>query len=323
MKSYTALRNLYAKFTQNDTANNLADGDNYINDSIRTVYNLRGGKWWFLEGTKDVATIANQREYQVPNGFRKIMDLYVSVGSTIYLPEPVYDPDRWNLILAYRIGASDTPMFYFRRGNKVAFAPIPASTGSLITFRGRLQPSDLSIADYTTGSVVSITSGATALIGTGTTWTADMVGRYIRITQTTAANGGDGEWYQIGTYTSATSIGLLKPYEGTTITAGTAAYTIGQMSLIPEAYDTAPVYRAAAQYWEANGEVARAQQYWMLYDGGYEMGKTKIYGGLIGQMLENEGETMEGVYLAPFGSRANVVNTGAWWSPWQSNATGL
>jgi hypothetical protein len=95
------------------------------------------------------------------------------------------------------------------------------------------------------------------------------------------------------------------------------------MSLIPEAYDTAPVYRASALYWEANGEVARAQQYWRLYDGGYEAGMTKVYGGLVGQMLENEGETVEGAYIPPFGSVSNVVNTGTWYSPWQSNASGF
>lgn len=323
MKSYTSLRNLYSKFTQNTTTNNLTDGDGYINDSLRTVYNLRGGKWWFLETTKTVSTVAGQREYQVPNDLRKVMDLYVTVGDTIYMPEPVFDPNRWKLILAYRMGTSDVPLFYYRQGNKVAFAPIPASNGNTITFRGRKQYGDLNAADYTTGTIAAIANGATTVTGTATAWTSGMAGRWIRITSTAAANGGDGEWYEISSITDATTLELVKPYQGTSIVAGTAAYTIGQMSEIPEAYDTAPVYRAAALYWTANGELARANQYWRQYDGGYEAGLTKVYGGLIGQMLENEGETIEGTYLAPFGSQANVVNTGTWFSPWQSDASGF
>lgn len=323
MKSYTALRNLYSKFTQNTTPNNLTDGDGYINDSIRTLYNLRGGKWWFLEGTQTISTQASIQSYQVPNKFRKLMDIYVQVGNTIYMPEAVYDPNRWKLILAYRLGESDIPLFWYRDGNKVYFAPTPASNTSFIHFRGRLQPGDLSFADYTTGTITTATVDDETIVGSGTSWTTGMAGRWIKITPTAAANGGDGEWYQIASVTNSTTLELVKKYEGTSIAAGSAAYTMGDMSLIPEAYDTAPVYRAAAQYWEANGEIARAQQYWKLYDGGYEAGLTKVYGGLIGQMLENEAETREGVYIPPFGTEANLVNTGAWWSPWQSNASGF
>lgn len=391
MKSYTALRNLYGVWTNNTTTANLTNGDGYINDSLRTIYNLRGGKWKFLEDTIEVETREEQRSYEIPNKFRKVMDVYVTVGDTVYMPEPVFDPNKWKLILAYRMGISDIPMFYYVENQKIHFAPVPATDGNIVTVRGRLQPSDLNIADYTTGTIQSIpypkeltanvavgatsatflvawglpsgeyrmlfntgevrtvtltnastavtwtdaltelaspdthvnsSSDGTIVTGNGTTWTEDMVGRYIRITQTTAANGGDGQWYEIGEWYDSTHIALVKTYTGTFIDSGTAAYTIGQMSLLPEAYDTAPIYRAVAQYWDGAGETDRAMGYWMKYDGGYEMGRTKVYGGLIGQMLENEGESIEGTYIPPFGSTSNIVNTGAWFSPWQSDASG-
>jgi len=165
-----------------------------------------------------LATVAAQQAYQIPNKVARIMDLYVIVGSVTYMPTPIEDPVKWKQIIASNLGQSDVPLFYYKQGNnKILLAPTPSSSSNTITFRGRLKVRDLNIADYTTGSVVSITNGATALVGTGTTWTADMVGRYIRITETDAANGGDGYWYEIGSYTSATSIGLLKPYQGTTI----------------------------------------------------------------------------------------------------------
>lgn len=313
MKTYTTLRNTTAKYCNVSTSDTvkMALIDVNINDSIRTMSNLQGGKLRFLEATKDMATVADQEGYQIPNGFRKLIDVSIYSGATgattdtLYMPEMVFDPTKWKLIKAYRLGTSDVPYFTYVENTKYYIQPIPATSGNLITLRGRLQTRDLGIADYTTGTITSIANGGTALVGSNTVWTADMVGRYIQITETTAANGGDGFWYQIGTYTSATSIGLLKPYEGTSISAGTAAYTIGQCSVIPEAYDTGIVYRATALYWD-NQKDERAKGYWLKYDGGNEAGFSKEYGGLIGQMLANEGETEEGSYVPPFGSTPNL-----------------
>lgn len=322
MKTFTILKNLYSSTIKNTTADVVTLGEQYINDSIRTICNLQSGKLRFLESTKNMTTVAGQESYQIPNGFRKIIDMYVYSGAgsatdTIYMPEMVFDPTKWKLIKAYRLGQGDVPYFTYVENQKYSIQPIPNTTGNLITIRGRLQVNDLSIADYTTGSIVSIANGGTALVGSGTTWTQDMVGRYIRITQTTAANGGDGFWYQIGGWTDATHMTLLKPYEGTSIVAGSAAYTLGQCSVIPEAYDVAIVYRSAALYWQQQGNLARAKTYWMMYDGGNEAGYSKEYGGIISQMLANEGETEEGAYLPPFASSSATIQTAPYYFPYQ------
>lgn len=311
-RTYTQLLNDYQRLTNNTETANQTFGAIQINDSIRTIYNLQGGKLRFLEDTETISTVANQEAYQTPNKFRKIIDLYVRVGTgtsaTIYMPEMIFDPTRWKLVLAYRLGTNDFPYFTYVENNQFRLQPIPSSSGNDIVIRGRLQIKGLTIADYTTGTIVSIANGATAVIGSGTTWTADMVGRFIQITETTAANGGDGLWYQIGTFTDATHIGLLKPYEGTSISAGSAAYTIGQCSLIPEAYDIAIVYRSTAIYYQQQGDLTRAKTYWMMYDGGMEAGYIDKYGGIIQQLLDNEGETEEGAYVPPFGkSNVNIM----------------
>lgn len=327
MRTWTTFRSDTQKFINNNESGTLTLIGTLVNDSIRTICNLQGGKLRFLEATKNMSTVASQEGYQIPNGFRKLIDMYVYSGSgsstdTIYMPEMVFDPTKWKLIKAYRLGTQDVPYFTYVENQKYYIQPIPATSGNLITLRGRLAVRDLSIADYTTGTIVSIANGGTALVGSGTTWTADMVGRYIRITETTAANGGDGFWYEIGAFTDSTHLTLLKPYEGTSISAGSAAYTIGQTSVIPEAYDVAVVYRATALYWEQNNDLERAKTYWMLYDGGMEAGLKDEYGGIISQMLANEGETEEGSYLPPFGSQNNIVQTGPYYFPYQQ-ATGF
>lgn len=324
MKTFTTLRNTTAKFCNvsiNDTVK-LTLIDVNINDSIRTMCNLHGGKLRFLEATKNMATVADQEGYQIPNGFRKLIDMYVYSESTasstaaIYTPEMVFDPTKWARIKQALLGSQNVPYFTYVENRKFYMQPIPQTTGNLITLRGRLQTKDLTIADYTTGSIVSIANGGTALVGTLTTWTADMVGRYIQITETTAANGGDGFWYEIGAYVSATALTLTKPYEGLVI-AGTAAYTLGQVSAIPEAYDVGICYRSAALYWQNQNDLVRAKSYWLQYDGGKEAGLARDYGGIVSEMIITEGEQEEGSYIAPFGSTSPFPNNGPYYFPFQ------
>lgn len=310
MLTYTTSLSTYQGWTD-DSTENATKGAQFLNDSIRTVCNLQGGKLRFLEATKDMTTVADQEAYQIPAKFRKLIDLYIYSGSgsssdTIYTPEMVFDPTKWKSIKQARYGSSSTPYFTYVENQKYYINPIPSVTGNLITLRGRINVPELSIADYTTGTIVSIANAGTALVGSGTTWTADMVGRYINIPKTTAAGGGDGLWYEIGAYVSATALTLLKPYEGTSIAAGSATYTIGQVSPIPEAYQMAYIYRACALYWEDKSDGDKAKRFWLRYDGGNEAGYNNDYGGLISQMLANEGETEEGAYIPPFGSTLNT-----------------
>lgn len=323
-RSYTTYRNdIAANVAVNTSATAaMAIIDKNLNDSINTVCNLQGGKLRFLESTKEMSTVANQETYQIPNGFRKLIDMYFYSGdgssnNTIYSPEMVFDPTKWKLILQYRLGTGSVPYFTYVQNTTYKVQPIPDTTGNLIVLRGRLQIRNLTIADYTTGSIVSIANAGTAVIGVGTSWTSDMVGRYLNITETTAANGGDGFDYEIAAVADSTHLTLVKPYEGTSISAGTALYTMGQCAVIPQAYDVAVVYRATALYWQKEGDLARAKTYWMMYDGGMEAGYTDDYGGLIQQMLDNEGETEEGGYIPPFASSSTTIMTAPYYFPFQ------
>lgn len=325
MKTYSQLLSQYQQDTNNAQTSNQTFGGDKINDSIFTICNLQGGKLRFLESTKNMETVADQETYQIPNGFRKLIDMYIYSGSgsssdTIYAPTMVFDPTKWKVILQYRYGSGDVPYFTYVERTTYKIQPIPSTTGQLIVLRGRLQIRNLTIADYTTGTIVSVANGGTAIVGSGTTWTQDMVGRYIQITETSAANGGDGYWYEIGGFTDATHITLTKPYEGVSISAGSATYTIGQCSVIPEAYQPAILYRSEALYWEQQNDIQRAKVCWLKYDGGVEAGYARDYGGLIGEMLDNEGETEEGAYIPPFGNagiNGNIVQTNAYYYPWQ------
>jgi hypothetical protein len=96
--------------------------------------------------------------------------------------------------------------------------------------------------DYTTGTIT--TASGTGIVGSGTSWTSAMAGRSIKITEPT----GDGEWYKISSVTNATNLVLDKPYQGTSIVAGTVTYTIGDVSEFPEEFAMLPVYKALVLY---------------------------------------------------------------------------
>lgn len=306
MLTYTGSRNLYGEFTRDASTANLTLGDTYINESIRTICALNSGNWWFLEDTKDIATVASQASYDIPAKFSRLIDAYITVGTTIYMPEYVASYERWKLVLAYNLGTSDVPSFFYVNKGNISFQPIPASNSNTITVRGRLGINDMNVADYTTGTIVTATNGSTAIVGNGTSWNSSMVGKFIRITATGAVKGGDNVWYEIESVTDATNLVLVKNYNGTSIATGTAAYIIGQASVIPEEFQIAPIYRATALFYQArNPELAST--YWKLYDGGKEIGLTNQYGGIIGAMIEAN-QTKEGNYLPPFGSRVNTIN---------------
>lgn len=260
MKTFTTLSSLYTSITNNAESANVTLGNQWLNDGNRII--LGSFPWWFMEKTSTLSTVASQQAYELPNDCLQLTGVTVTIGANAYVPKLSPSLEHWNRLNMNTSVTSDIPEYYFVFGTQLKFYPKPSSsTASAITFTYRKRIPDLSIADYTTGTITSLTNGATAIVGSSTTWTADMVGRWIRITQTSAAGGGDGQWYEIGSYTSATSIGLLKPYQGTTLSGATAAYTIGQVPPYPETYHTLPVQYALGQYWEQKGDLQRATKH--------------------------------------------------------------
>lgn len=304
MKTKTTYLQLYKAITKNNTAQNEAMGLAWLNESARTIGNINKGTWKWLEKEETILTVANQVAYQIPNKFRKVMSTYIQLPNSngvIYRPVKIYTEDDWELILQSKLGYSDTVRYQFidERAREIKYQPIPATTGNYLKIRGRLKITDLTRDDYTTGHITDATTDDTLIEGSGTSWNSSMIGSWIQIAQTSTSVSGDGLWYEIAQVLSPTQLVLLKPYQGETVTGASLSYTIGQTYPIPEAYDMAPLYRALALYWDWQRDQKQSERYWLLYDGGNEIGKSDDVGGIIGQMLEEEGESFEGPYISP------------------------
>ncbi len=286
---------------------------------------IGGGKWPWLEIDEQVLTVAAQEYVEIPNHIRRVITARqqngVTAGSAIYPIRMIFDQQRWDYILAMLLGQANVPYFGYQRNNRLYIQPTPSTDSNVVFLRGRIKLFDLSIADYTTGTVSALANGGTAVTGSGTTWTTSMAGRYIRLTDSDTAGAGDEYWYEIASVTNATALVLSKPYQGTTVTSST--YTIGQVTYEPETYQMAPIYRAVAQWWDLKENTLLSQRYWRLYDGGVEAGLSKEYGGLIGQMMEEANESMEGNYMSPLPRAGDPPGQVVpYWWPWQ-DASGL
>lgn len=302
MKSFNSLYSDFGTITANTTTANTTFGKKLINDTQRIV--LAYADWPFLEMTGTATSVASQNNYQLPAKMRKIINVKMVVGTTTYRPKPVEDPNFWLYLQSLSTSDSDAIKYYYREGNEVKLWPAPATASYTITIRGRKRWRDLIAADYTTGTIAAMTNADETVTGTGTpAWTGikPVDTRWLKPTPT--SGDGDGEWYEISSITSDTELELVKPYEGTTFTGKTVAYTIGEFSIIPSEYHDLLLWRACAVYFmQNNQDLVRAGRFWRMYDGGYEAkldGPATEVGGLMKVMMEAELGKVEGAFMEP------------------------
>lgn len=278
MLSYTGSRNLYGKFTQDKSTENLAHGDTLINLAIREILGI--ADWDFMERTATQNTVADQQFYDLPADFQKVINgPYVVIDNTRYTPKEVPNRRFWDDLNRQENWSSDFPEWYFIFNGQLGLYPKPSSSTTdalVIPYKKRF--SDLSLADYTTGTVDILTNGDATVTGDSTVWTAPMAGRWLKVAPTdVATSSGDGAWYQIESRTSNTVLELTRKYLGTSLLTGAAAsYIIGEMSPLPEDYHILPIFKAAEQYWLPKDDKRHAE-----YAQKYEILKT--------QMMKDEG----------------------------------
>lgn len=259
MLSFTEQRNLYGKLTNNESPDNLILGDTLITSETKRLIAKIGGN--LLETEAAGTTVANKQTYPLPNKVKKLRGVTVTDGTTVWPVTESPSLKHWNELNSSGTSyTSDIPVWYRISGRKIKFWPIFASSANVITYNFDKRVVENTIADYTIGSIGTATGGTTTIMantasGTTTAWTDSMNGRFILINKANNANTGDGEWYEISNITNATTLILATPYEGQNIVNGTAVYTIGEVSPLPDGFHELPVYRAAEIYWGKNDQI--------------------------------------------------------------------
>jgi hypothetical protein len=228
-----------------------------INNGAKLFGAILNRDWRVSE--KRFSTTANQQYYQLPEDAIRLKTVTITVGATTYPLTEIADADIWdsyNESLSY----SNTPEFFFVKGDdQFGIWPIPSSTivdGGTIRYERRMR--DMSAADYSAGTI-SIVTGSYAVSGAATTFTQDMVGRYLKIEDPA----GDGMWQRISGYTSAVAVSIENNYSSPTI--NNAAYRIGEIPDIPEEFHENLIDYACFRYYLRRRDVRTAKEMRSLF----------------------------------------------------------
>lgn len=258
------------RIQNNVLADNMTWGLEEVNQSLRYLTT----KYYFNERTYIVpgGSIATTQFYNLPPQVKKLINVTVLIGSTLWQPKECPSREYWDYLNTITFD-QDYPSFFFVYNGQVGLWPIPASNGNVITMHYKTRIIDLSMQDVTStgsGTTVSITINTTTLTASGNTFLNWMVNGWIRIPYSnTNSTSGDNQWYQIASITNATTAVLMNQYTGSTVTGG--AFTIGEVPILPEDYQDLPLYRMGIIYYTTRfPDPVRAQLYQKLYDDGEE-----------------------------------------------------
>lgn len=195
--------------------------------------------------------------YNLPENYIRLIHLYVTISTTRYTAENIFDESTWQLFKRRTSGSSSDYLSHvFIRQRTFEIYPTPSTAGNTMTMIYESLSKDMQYANYTTGTITTLANLGTAVTGSGTTWTSAMIGRYIKIND-------DGEWYRVTAVGSPTTLTIATPYQGTAIAVGTSAYTIGEIPKTPPATHPLPVSYALWQHFKGvkrDSEKARVWQ---------------------------------------------------------------
>ena len=204
----------------------------------------------------DTITGLSGLAYYLPENFKSLTEFYTTIGTVQYPAELIQDIELWRQISSSTTGSTSSyPQFVFIKNDRIEVYPLPAAADTnTSTIRYQAIEKDLTQADYSTGTILTLANGASAVTGTDSVWTAGMIGRYFKIDD-------DGQWYKIAGRTAATAITLEREYQGTSIAAGTSTYTIGQIATLPQDAYELPVYYAAWKWSLFRKDTQLAREY--------------------------------------------------------------
>ncbi len=246
--------------------------------------------------TTSIATVGVQ-DYAIPATVSKIKNDTINVGQLKYQPTFVQTRQEWDKInfLPY---TSDIPNYCFVYNGKLSIFPIPSTTGNIITFNYKTRVVDMSYDDYSTGTLgnLGMVANSTSVTGVSTVWSVypqnvdlSAQGLYFRANVST---GGDGIWYPILSFNSATTLTLGLPVVSAPNITTATTYTIGQMPYLSEDFHDMIVYGALKTYFSTVvSNPAKFKQYSEMYDERLDL--LKDYAGTKSVNVDLEGDVQE------------------------------
>ncbi len=286
MLTYTGGLTLYKKLTRNTNTENETIGATLINLGARKISRLLPWKW--LEASKTFNTVNGTQFYNIANNLKTILNVYLTSGTTRYTPDRITDRKTWDKLNASSSPRAIAPQYYFPFAKQIGLYPIPSTDDKIVTVLFKKRVIDLKFADYTTGTI-TVENGSKDIVGSGTTFTSAMAGRYIQMP--------NNAWYEINSFTDTTHITLVDTYDG--LDASGENYTIGEAFPIDEDYQELPIYWATFIYWSTIGnDNNKANIYKTLFEEGMRDMKDEL-SSLVSDPVLKEGIDLSGFINNP------------------------
>ena len=213
----------YVQTMYNDTSSKTGLRINsFLVIAFRSVKRMIKTKWVNVV-TQSITSVASQQTYALDARFSRLVGITMTVNGTPYRPPlEVSSLQQWNELNsdANSVTKSDYPQYFIIKNGQISLWPTPSGTATVLTLEFRSNARSFVPSDFTDKSAgtVSVTANGTGVTGSGTSFAATDVGRYIRFDAT-------GDWYKIAGYSSSTAITLDKPFSGSSISGGT--YLLG------------------------------------------------------------------------------------------------
>lgn len=217
MLSFTEMQTLYQNLINDTSANALTVGNTYINLTYKNILNSRN--WDFTEKLYTFTTVAQQQEYDFPNDYRKINAVTLQVGAVKYVLRECPSRKYWEQLNQVRLTSNFAQWYYVYNG-KINIWPLPSQTGLTCYLDYKINTKDLTLSDYTTGTITTLANNSVTVTGFGSTWTSAMSERWLKLNE---SSGGDGNWYKIAKTGKMISVAINN---------GGTGYVVGNISYI-------------------------------------------------------------------------------------------
>ena len=207
--------------------------------------------WTFNRGSLTIQSTANEYSYPKPYNAERIIGVKVRVGDTVYWPTEVINRDDWEQLTTTRSAVtSNSILKFFVDTESIETYPRFSTANNDITIYYQKFIFDLAETDYTTGTI-GRSAGSRTVIGTGTTFVEDMVGRYIQFED-------EPYWEKIDGVQTATQL--------TTARASRTArdddtYVISELIPLPPGTEDIPLHWALEVYFESKENPTQAKMW--------------------------------------------------------------
>jgi hypothetical protein len=251
-QTYTDCQNI----TKDSSTGTLALFKTWINACVHKVLSM--SDWNFNKSYKDYTTVANQQDFEKPYNAAKIDMVRVYTGGVYYTPPEIKDDALWERINYVAVYANVPSFWHYddETGN-IEIYPAHSSASDTVRIYFTKRVRDLSVADYTTGTVTTVANDQTITGAGGATWVLKMEGRYIKITDTSNVIG--DIWFEIESVVPATP--TLEIKENMPIASAGASYTIAEMIPFMEGFEDIALWYALDKFYQMREMPAMAREY--------------------------------------------------------------